>query len=76
MDMWEPYMNAVETVFPEADIVHDKFHISRHMGEAVTRSGNHLLRMQDTGYKIQKVETFVFIMYQASCIMYQVSEGK
>ena len=37
MDMWEPYMNAVEISLPEVDIVHDKFHISKHLGEAVDK---------------------------------------
>jgi len=37
MDMWEPYMNAVGALLPEADIVHDKFHISKHLGEAVDK---------------------------------------
>lgn len=37
MDMWEPYVNAAESLLPEADIVHDKFHVSKHMGEAVDK---------------------------------------
>lgn len=37
MDMWEPYMNAVEALLPEADIVHDKFHVSKHLSEAVDK---------------------------------------
>ncbi|GBD97518.1 transposase [bacterium BMS3Abin06] len=37
MDMWEPYMNAVRALLPEADIVHDKFHISKHLSEAVDK---------------------------------------
>jgi len=35
--MWEPYINAVEILLPCADIVHDKFHISKHIGEAVDK---------------------------------------
>ena len=35
MDMWEPYINAVQALLPEADIVHDKFHIAKYLGEAV-----------------------------------------
>lgn len=37
IDMWEPYINAVEVVLPTADIVHDKFHISKMLGEAVDK---------------------------------------
>ncbi len=37
IDMWEPYINAVQTLLPEADIVHDKFHIAKYLGEAVDK---------------------------------------
>lgn len=37
IDMWEPYINAVESFLPEADIVHDKFHIAKYLGEAVDK---------------------------------------
>ena len=35
MDMWEAYENAVQAQAPGAKIVHDKFHISKHLNEAV-----------------------------------------
>jgi transposase len=37
IDMWEPYINAVEALLPAADIVHDKFHIAKYLGEAVDK---------------------------------------
>ncbi|MDI6891207.1 MAG: ISL3 family transposase [Thermodesulfovibrionales bacterium] len=37
MDMWEPYMKAVRALLPETDIVHDKFHISKYLCEAVDK---------------------------------------
>jgi transposase len=37
IDMWEPYINAVESLLPEVDIVHDKFHIAKYLGEAVDK---------------------------------------
>ena len=37
MDMWEPFAWAIRTVCPDADIVHDKFHISSYLGEAVDK---------------------------------------
>lgn len=37
MDIWDPYMNAVQRTLPKAEIVHDKFHIARHLGEAVDK---------------------------------------
>jgi transposase len=36
-DMWEPFINAVEQYLPQADIVHDKFHIAKNLGEAVDK---------------------------------------
>ena len=37
MDMWDPYIHSVREHVPEADekIVFDKFHIAKHLGEAV-----------------------------------------
>jgi transposase len=33
--MWKAYANAVAGKLPQADIVHDRFHISQHLNEAV-----------------------------------------
>jgi transposase len=37
MDMWDPYINSTRKYLPDADrkIVFDKFHIAKHLGEAV-----------------------------------------
>ena len=35
MDMWQPYMNAVKEIAPQADIVHDKFHTAKYLNKAV-----------------------------------------
>jgi transposase len=35
MDMWPAYMSATRQCLPQADIVHDKFHVSKYLGEAV-----------------------------------------
>lgn len=37
MDMWPAYANAVEDHLPDAMIVHDRFHISQHLNEAVDK---------------------------------------
>jgi len=37
IDMWKPYINAVESILPGADIVHDKFHVSAYLNEAVDK---------------------------------------
>lgn len=35
IDMWPAYMKAAKEKMPEARIVHDKFHVSKHLNEAV-----------------------------------------
>lgn len=35
MDMWGGYISAAQFMLPAAEIVHDKFHISSHLGKAV-----------------------------------------
>jgi len=35
MDMWPAYMGAAKTCLPQADIVHDKFHVAKYLNEAV-----------------------------------------
>jgi transposase len=37
VDMWEPFIQTIQTELPEADIVHDKFHVSKYLGEAVDK---------------------------------------
>lgn len=35
MDMWQPYIASTREHAPAAEIVHDKFHVSKHLNEAV-----------------------------------------
>ncbi len=37
MDMWGPYCEAAKEQLPYADIVHDRFHISKYLNEAVDK---------------------------------------
>jgi transposase len=43
MDMWPAYISAVEAKLPQANIVHDRFHVSKYLNEAVdkVRRGEH-----------------------------------
>lgn len=52
IDMSAPYIKAIREHLPHADIVHDKFHISQHLGNAVdkTRRIEHA-RLQKQGDK-------------------------
>jgi len=50
MDMWEAFMNAVQTILTQADIIHDRFHISQYLNAAVDktrRAENKMLLQQD-----------------------------
>jgi transposase len=35
MDMWPAFMKSVNAVLPQADIVHDKYHVAGYLGKAV-----------------------------------------
>ena len=37
LDMWKAFMNAAKKACPEADLVHDKFHVSKYLGDAVSK---------------------------------------
>ncbi len=35
MDMWPAFMSAAKAIIPNADIVHDKYHVATYLGKAV-----------------------------------------
>jgi transposase len=37
MDMWQPLMNSTRVACPNAEVIHDKFHVSKYLGEAVDK---------------------------------------
>jgi len=37
VDMWPAFANTIETNVPQAEIVHDRFHISKHLNDAVDK---------------------------------------
>jgi transposase len=37
VDMWPAFLNSLETNVPQADIVHDRFHVSKYLNEAVDK---------------------------------------
>jgi transposase len=49
MDMWQAYENSVDAHVPDAEVVHDRFHISKHLNEAVdkVRRAEHKTLMQE-----------------------------
>lgn len=50
VDMWPAFANSIETNVPQAEIVHDRFHISKHLNEGVDkvrRQENKVLMKED-----------------------------
>ena len=37
MDMWKPYMQSIERKAPNAEIIHDKFHLIKYLNEAIDK---------------------------------------
>lgn len=37
VDMWSPFIQSVQQQVPDADVVHDKFHVSKYLNEAVDK---------------------------------------
>ena len=37
MDMWQAFVSSAKTNVPQAEIVHDKFHVSKYLNEAVDK---------------------------------------
>ena len=48
MDFWDPFAAVATKLLPNADIVHDRFHVSQYLGKAVdkVRRGEHRKRME------------------------------
>lgn len=62
MDMWDPYENSVRQHLPEAEdkIVYDKFHVAKHLGEAVDR----VRRAENKVLRAEGDESLVGTKYQ------------
>lgn len=62
MDMHQPFVNAVQTTLPSADIVHDRFHIKKHLNDAVSkvRRAEHKERLS-TGDKSLTGTRYLFL---------------
>jgi transposase len=55
IDMSAPYISAIHRHLPHADIVHDKFHIAKHLNEAVdkTRRKEHRKLLKDKDERLK-----------------------
>lgn len=62
MDMWPAYIRAVEDVFPEVDIVHDRFHVVAMANKAIDNTRRDLYReLQEEERKVIKGCRFLLL---------------
>lgn len=54
MDMWAPYLNSTKKHAPAAEIVHDKFHVSKHLNDAVdqVRRSEHKVLKSENDHRL------------------------
>jgi transposase len=60
MDMWEPYVTSTREKVPEADIVFDRFHIAKHLSDAVDK----VRRKENKALRTEGDERLVGTRYQ------------
>jgi transposase len=67
MDMWKPYLLAVEEFIPQADIVHDKFHIAKYLNKAVDDVRKEEIKEQE----VLKKTKYLFLKNKENWTEYQ-----
>lgn len=74
MDMWEAFMNATKEIFPNIDIVHDRFHIMKYLNDAVNKTriseNKELVKNEDDTLKKTK---YLFLKNEENMTETQVS---
>lgn len=74
IDMWEAFMNATTETFPDADIVHDRFHIMKYLNDAVNKTriseNKELTKKEDDTLKKTK---YLFLKNEENMTKTQVS---
>lgn len=67
IDMWKAYVTSIEEVIPNAEIVHDKFHIAKYLNEAV----NNVRKEEVKKHEILKKTKFLFLKNKESLTIAQ-----
>ena len=57
MDMWRPYINSVTNKIPDAEIVHDKFHLIQYLNKSIDK----VRRREIYGNEILKNSRYVLL---------------
>jgi len=67
MDMWKPFRNATQQYAPQAQIVYDKFHIMRHLSEALDEvRRSEYQRVQGEDRKFIKGQRYTLLSHKAN----------
>lgn len=65
MDMWKPFRNSTKAKAPEAAILFDKFHVIRHLGEALDKIRKaEYARMTGSKRKFIKGQKYVLLSHR------------
>ena len=65
MDMWKPFRNATTTHAPQAAILFDKFHIMRHLGDALDQvRKTEYRRLSETDRRFIKGQKYVLLSHR------------
>lgn len=57
-DMWPAYLKSLKQALPQADVVHDRFHMAQHLDEAVDKAEHRALLGEDLlkGTKYERLQ--------------------
>ena len=73
MDMWKPFRNSTQVHAPQAAILFDKFHVLRHLGEALDKiRKSEYARVTGSQRKFIKGQKYVLLSHRENL----TSEGK
>lgn len=65
MDMWGPYRGVVKTKLPQAEIVADRFHVTKHLNEAVAKIRRTLQAKADKAdYELLKGTRWILVRHR------------
>ena len=62
VDMWKAYLNSVETILPNANVVHDRFHLIKYLNDAIDK----VRRREVKQHEELKHSRFVLLKNQAN----------
>jgi len=66
MDMWGPYRGVVKTKLPQAEIVADRFHVTKHLNKAIAKIRRTLQAKADKkDYELLKGTRWILVRHRA-----------